>query len=116
MDKALQEKKALVIRAEGEAAAAKLITDALRNNPAYLELRKLEAAREIATNLSEGKNKAYLDSSSLMMPCERALTSGCSLVVRESLTFLIDAFSPAALLTDCDLIALHCWSAASSKS
>lgn len=68
VDKALQEKKALVIRAEGEAAAAKLITDALRNNPAYLELRKLEAAREIATNLSEGKNKAYLDSSSLMMP------------------------------------------------
>lgn len=76
VDKAEQEKKALVIRAEGEASAARMITNAVKDNPAYLSLRKLEAAREIAMAISNGKNRVYLDSSTLMMPDPSNTTDG----------------------------------------
>ena len=51
VDKAVQEKKSMVIKAEGEAKSAKLIGDAIRDNPGFIQLRKLEAAREIASTL-----------------------------------------------------------------
>ena len=41
--KAEQERKAAVIRAEGEAEAAKLISTATRTSPALVELRRIEA-------------------------------------------------------------------------
>mmetsp|Transcript_11969 Transcript_11969/g.18762 ORF Transcript_11969/g.18762 Transcript_11969/m.18762 type:complete len:291 (+) Transcript_11969:66-938(+) len=58
--KAEQEKKASVIRAEGEAEAARLISSALRQGPALLELRRLEAARDITSTLASAKNITFI--------------------------------------------------------
>ncbi|KAK2807321.1 Prohibitin-2, subunit of the prohibitin complex (Phb1p-Phb2p) [Emmonsiellopsis sp. PD_5] len=67
VDKARQEKQATVVRAQGEARSAQLIGEAIKKSKAYIELRKLENARNIATILQEagGKNKLYLDSEGL---------------------------------------------------
>ena len=45
MEKAEQDKKSAIIRAEGEAKSAQLIGDAIQNNPSFLILRKIEARR-----------------------------------------------------------------------
>ena len=52
VDKAMQEKRSVVIKAQGEAQSARLIGAAIRDNPGFIQLRKLEAAREIAGTLS----------------------------------------------------------------
>jgi len=57
VDKAVQDMKAVVIRAEGEAQAAKMITDACRDNPSYIFLRRLEVAQDIAEVLSNSKKQ-----------------------------------------------------------
>jgi prohibitin 1 len=51
---------ATIIRGEGEAEAAALIAKALEQGPGIVELRKLEAAREIAEILSSSPNVSYL--------------------------------------------------------
>jgi len=60
--KAEQEKQANVIRAEGEAEAAQLVSDALMASPALVELRRLETAKEIADTLARSRNVTYLPS------------------------------------------------------
>lgn len=67
VERALQEKKSIVIRAEGEAKSAELIGNAIKNNPAFLQLRRIEASKEIAQTISQSGNKVYLDSDSLMI-------------------------------------------------
>lgn len=67
VDKAQQDKKSTIIRAQGEAASAELIGSALSNNPAYVELRRLEASRSIATVVADSSNRVYLDADSLML-------------------------------------------------
>merc|ERR1719465_389069 len=67
VDKALQEKKSVVIKAQGEAQSAKLIGAAIRDNPGFIQLRKLEAARDIAGTLSKSTNRLYLDGGSLLL-------------------------------------------------
>ncbi|TQD73389.1 hypothetical protein C1H46_041079 [Malus baccata] len=79
-EKAEQDKKSAVIRAEyfkikdsmvvlrrqhcsvahpfqGEATSAKLISQVIANNPAFITLRKIEAARELARVISDSKNR-----------------------------------------------------------
>ncbi|CAE7940302.1 PHB4 [Symbiodinium sp. KB8] len=59
--KAEQEKKASIIRAEGEAESADLISKALSaSGEGMIEVRKIEAAREIARTLSASRNVSYL--------------------------------------------------------
>jgi prohibitin 2 len=67
VDKARQEKQAMVVRAQGEARSAELIGDAIKRNAAYLELKKLENARAIAGLIQDagGKNRLMLDSEGL---------------------------------------------------
>lgn len=67
VDKARQEKQATVVRAQGEARSAELIGEAIKKSKSYLELRKIENARNIAQILQEngGKNKMYLDAKGL---------------------------------------------------
>jgi len=55
-----QEKRAAIIRAEGESEAAKLIAAAMKSGPGFVQLRRIEAAREIAESLSKSKNVTYL--------------------------------------------------------
>eukprot|EP00331_Platyophrya_macrostoma_P000141 CAMPEP_0176407390 /NCGR_PEP_ID=MMETSP0127-20121128/1386_1 /TAXON_ID=938130 /ORGANISM="Platyophrya macrostoma, Strain WH" /LENGTH=312 /DNA_ID=CAMNT_0017786593 /DNA_START=21 /DNA_END=959 /DNA_ORIENTATION=+ len=67
VEQAEQEKRGTILLAEGEAQSAKLIGDAINNNPAFIELRKLEAARTIAKTIGQhGKGAYYLDSGSLL--------------------------------------------------
>jgi len=58
--RAEQEKRASIIRASGEAEAAKLIIDAMKGGIGFLELRKIEAMKEIADNLSKSNNIIWL--------------------------------------------------------
>ncbi|KAH9983339.1 band 7 family-domain-containing protein [Russula compacta] len=67
VDQAIQEKQSIIVRAQGEAQSAELIGDAMRNNKGFLQLRRLEAARDIATLLSESGNKVMLDAQSLLL-------------------------------------------------
>lgn len=52
---------------QGEATSAKLIGQAIANNPAFITLRKIEAAREIAHTISNSANKVFLNSDDLLL-------------------------------------------------
>lgn len=59
--KAEQERRAAIIRAEGESDAAKLISDATAvAGMGLIELRRIEASREIAATLAKSPNVSYL--------------------------------------------------------
>jgi len=62
VEKSEQEKKAAIIRAEGESTAAKVVSEALEASPALVELRRIEAAKDIAETLSKSRNITYLPS------------------------------------------------------
>jgi len=56
-----QERQATVIRSEGEAEAAKMISQALaEHGKGLIEVRRIDAAREIAEALSKSPNVMYL--------------------------------------------------------
>lgn len=61
--KAEQEKKAAIIRAEGEAEAALLISKALEDSGSGLiEVRRIDAAKDVAETLSKNRGLTYLPS------------------------------------------------------
>jgi prohibitin 1 len=61
VDKADQERKAAIIRAEGEAEAAEHISKALsKAGDGLLLIRRIEASKQIAETLSHSPNVAYL--------------------------------------------------------
>merc|ERR1712157_336626 len=62
--KAEQERRAVVTRAEGEAEAASIITQAMeKTGNAIIEVRRIDAAKEIAGKLANSRNIVYLPSS-----------------------------------------------------
>lgn len=66
--KADQERRAAIVRAEGESEAAKLISDATANaGGGLIELRRIEASREIAATLAKSRNVVYLPSGNNML-------------------------------------------------
>ncbi|OSD07424.1 proteolysis and peptidolysis-like protein [Trametes coccinea BRFM310] len=67
VDQAIQEKQSIIVRAQGEARSAELIGEAVRQNKGFLQLRRLEAARDIATLLASSDNRVMLDSQSLLL-------------------------------------------------
>lgn len=67
VDQALQEKQSIIVKAQGEARSAELIGEAVKQNKGFLQLRKLEAAREIAALVANSNNRLMLDSESLML-------------------------------------------------
>ena len=67
VEKAEQDKKSAIIRAQGEAKSAQLIGQAIANNPAFITLRKIEASREIAHTISNSANKVFLNSNDLLL-------------------------------------------------
>uniref|UniRef100_A0A8C0RA45 Prohibitin n=3 Tax=Boreoeutheria TaxID=1437010 RepID=A0A8C0RA45_CANLF len=61
VEKAEQQKKAAIISAEGDSKAAELIANSLATaGDGLIELRKLEAAEDIAYQLSRSRNITYL--------------------------------------------------------
>ena len=84
VDQALQEKQSIIVKAQGEARSAELIGEAVKQNKGcvtrgvgprkqlmrwrrFLQLRRLEAAREIAQLVANSNNKLMLDSDSLLL-------------------------------------------------
>ncbi|KAL1920266.1 uncharacterized protein VTP21DRAFT_1412 [Calcarisporiella thermophila] len=67
VDRAKQEKQSTIIKAEGEARSAELIGEAIKSKPGFLELRRIETAREIANILSHSPNRVLLDSDTLLL-------------------------------------------------
>jgi prohibitin 1 len=66
--KADQERRAAIVRAEGESEAAKLISDATASaGGGLIELRRIEASREIAATLAKSRNVVYLPSGNNML-------------------------------------------------
>ncbi|OAA64932.1 prohibitin-2 [Cordyceps fumosorosea ARSEF 2679] len=67
VDKARQEKQAMVVKAQGEARSAELIGDAIKKSKSYVELKKIENARLIAQQMNESgsKNRLMLDADGL---------------------------------------------------
>ncbi|KAG9534242.1 hypothetical protein KCU71_g19498, partial [Aureobasidium melanogenum] len=65
VDKARQEKQAMIVRAQGEARSAELIGDAIKKSRSYIELREFENARNVASILEKSNNKVYLDTQGL---------------------------------------------------
>mmetsp|Transcript_64159 Transcript_64159/g.144722 ORF Transcript_64159/g.144722 Transcript_64159/m.144722 type:complete len:119 (+) Transcript_64159:751-1107(+) len=67
VEQALQEKKRIVISAQGEAESARLIGNSIKNNPGFIQLRRIEAAKDIAEVVKRAPNKLYLSADSLML-------------------------------------------------
>mmetsp|Transcript_168 Transcript_168/g.477 ORF Transcript_168/g.477 Transcript_168/m.477 type:complete len:274 (+) Transcript_168:141-962(+) len=55
-----QEQLASVIRVEGETEAGRLISEAMKISPEFLELRRIEAARRIAKYLARSRSVVYV--------------------------------------------------------
>ncbi|KAI8873091.1 prohibitin-2 [Ramicandelaber brevisporus] len=67
VERARQDKQSTIVRADGEAQSAILIGEAVKNKPGFLELRRIEAAREIANVLSTSNNRVVLDAEALLL-------------------------------------------------
>lgn len=67
VEKAVQEKQSIIIKARGEAESAVLIGSAIKNNPSFVKLRKIEAARDIANTISTSQNKIYVNADTLLL-------------------------------------------------
>jgi len=67
VERAKQEREQIIVKAQGEAKSAKMVGDAIKGSPGFLELRRLEAAREIAHTISDSSNRVFLNSDSLLL-------------------------------------------------
>lgn len=64
---AQQEKKTIIEKAKGEAESASLIGHAVKKNPGFMKLRRIDAARDIADIVAKSGNKVYLNADSLLL-------------------------------------------------
>lgn len=67
VDKAIQEKQQLVVKASGEAKSAELVGEAIKKSRDYVELKRLDTAREIAAILASSPNRILLDNDTLLL-------------------------------------------------
>ena len=67
VEQALEDKKSTIIRAMGEAESVKKFGEANKIGSSFLELRKIETARNISALLKDSKNRVLLDTNSLYM-------------------------------------------------
>ncbi|CAN6600731.1 prohibitin-2 [Trichomonascus vanleenenianus] len=67
VDRARQEKQGFIVKAQGEAKAAELIGEAIKKSKDYVELKRIDTAREIAQILSQSGNRVLLDNDSLLL-------------------------------------------------
>lgn len=65
--KAQEEKKKTIIHAEGERQSAAMIGDAIKANPGFIELRRIQVAKEISTLLAKSSNRMVLSTDSLLL-------------------------------------------------
>lgn len=73
--------QSIIVRAQGEAKSAELIGEAVRTNKGFLQLRRLEAARDIATILATSGNRVMLDAQSLLLNGESLICAPSEVVL-----------------------------------
>jgi prohibitin 2 len=74
-------KKRTIIQAEAEQKSAEMIGHAIKTNPGFLELRRINVAKEVATVLSKSSNRMVLSTDALLLN----LTDAASLQVTNTL-------------------------------
>lgn len=67
VQQAVQQKEQKIVEAEAEARNAEVIGKAVAENPGFLNLRKIDAAREIANTIANSQNRVFLDANSLLL-------------------------------------------------
>jgi prohibitin 2 len=67
VDRARQEKQGAIVKAQGEAKSAELIGEAIKKSRDYVELKRIDTAREVAHILSKSGNRVVLDNDSLLL-------------------------------------------------
>ncbi|XP_002163765.2 prohibitin-2 [Hydra vulgaris] len=67
VERAIQERQQKIVASEGEAKAAMLLGEAIKENPGYLKLRRIRAAQEISRVIASSQNKVYLNSNNLLL-------------------------------------------------
>ena len=56
-----------MVKAQGEAKSAELIGEAIKKSKDYVELKRLDTAREIAQILARSPNRVILDNEALLL-------------------------------------------------
>lgn len=67
VEKAIQDKRSIVIRAQGEAKSAEMIGTAIQKNPGFVQLRRIDTAKEIASVVARSNNRLILNANSLLL-------------------------------------------------
>jgi prohibitin 2 len=67
VEKALQDQRSIIIKAQGEAKAAEMVGRAVAGNPGFMQLRRIETAKEIAHAIAGSTNQVYLASDALLL-------------------------------------------------
>merc|ERR1711879_617532 len=65
--KAQEEKKRTIIHAEGEKQSAEMIGSAIKANPGFIELRRIQVAKDISNLLARSSNRMVLSTDALML-------------------------------------------------
>merc|ERR1719410_854120 len=65
--KAQEEKKRTIIHAEGEKQSAAMIGNAIKSNPGFIELRRIQVAKDISGLLARSSNRMVLSTESLLL-------------------------------------------------
>ena len=74
VDRARQEKQSLLVRAQGDARSAELIGEAVRKNTGYLELKRIDTARDISGLVAKSGNRLLLDNKDLLLNLSDEIT------------------------------------------
>jgi len=67
VQQALEEKKQKIVSAEGEAQSATLIGEALKKNPAYLKLQRIEYGKKVSRVIAQSPNKVMMNTENLLL-------------------------------------------------
>lgn len=57
----------MIIKAQGQAKSAELFGQAMSKNKAFIDLKRIEAAKDIAKYVAQSNNKIYLDADTLLL-------------------------------------------------
>lgn len=79
VEQATQIKRQKIVEAKAEAKNAEVIGSAVAENPGFLNLRKIDAARSIATTISGSQNRVFLDANSLLLDVNSTTVETASL-------------------------------------
>ena len=67
VDMAQQEKVSIIIKAQGEATSAEMIGMAAAQNPGFVQLRRIDAAKDVAQIIADGANTVYMSADALLL-------------------------------------------------